>query len=258
MDETKIRILIVDDEPLARLFIRRMLEQEDGVEVVGECGNGREAVAWVREHAPDLVFLDVQMPEMDGFTALETLGVEHLPLVVFTTAYEQYAIRAFETHAIDYLLKPFDQVRFAKSMSHARERLRERQSEGERLQVAALLDHVKNRPAHLDRLLVRAGARIIFLKVEAVEWIEADDKYVHLHAGPVSHMVRQTLGAMEEQLDPNKFLRIHRSAIVNVERIKELHPLFGGEYSVIMEDGTELPLSRSYKDRLFRLLGRPL
>ncbi|HEX8354234.1 MAG TPA: LytTR family DNA-binding domain-containing protein [Pyrinomonadaceae bacterium] len=258
MGETKLRVLIVDDEPLARKFIRRMLEQEAAVDVVGECESGREAVAAVREHAPDLVFLDVQMPEMDGFAALETLGVEHLPLVVFTTAYEQYAIRAFEAHALDYLLKPFDQTRFARAMSHARERLRERQGGGESTQVAALLDHVRRRPAHLERLMLRADGRIIFLKLEAVDWIEADDKYVCLHVGPASHVVRQTLGAVEEQLDPDRFMRIHRSAIVNVGRIKELHPLFSGEHRVVMEDGTVLTLSRNYKDKLFRLLGRPL
>jgi len=258
MAETKIRVLIVDDEPLARKFIRRMLDEEDDVEVVGECGSGREAVAAVRAHAPDLLFLDVQMPEMDGFAALEALGLEHLPLVVFTTAYEQYAVRAFEAHALDYLLKPFDRARFARALSHARERLRERQGGGERVQLAALLDHVKRRPAHLERLMVRADGRIIFLNVEDVDWIEADDKYVRLHVGRVSHMARQTLAAVEEQLDPERFLRIHRSAVVNVARIRELQPLFSGEYRVVLEGGTKLTLSRNYKDRLFRLLGRPL
>ena len=253
-----IRIVVVDDEPLARRFIRRMLEREEGVEVVGECGDGRAAVAAARELSLDLVFLDVQMPEMDGFAALEELGPESRPLVVFTTAYEQYAVRAFEAHALDYLLKPFDEARFARSLAHARERLHGRRGEDERQQLDALLDHVRRKPAHLDRLMVRAGARIVFLKVESIDWIEADDKYVHLHAGPVSHMVRQTISAMEEQLDPEKFLRIHRSAVVNVARIKELRPLFSGEYGVILEGGTELTLSRNYKDRLFRLLGRPL
>ena len=253
-----IRILVVDDEPLARRFIRRMLEREEDAEVVGECGDGRAAVTAVAERSPDLVFLDVQMPEMDGFAVLEELGPARRPLVVFTTAYEQYAIRAFEAHALDYLLKPFDEARFARSLAHARERLRDRRGEEERLQVDALLDHVRRRPAHLDRLMVRAGARIVFLKVDTIDWVEADDKYVHLHAGPVSHMVRQTISSMEEQLDPEKFLRIHRSAIVNVARIRELRPLFSGEYGVILEGGTELTLSRNYKDRLFGLLGRPL
>jgi two-component system LytT family response regulator len=253
-----IRALIVDDEPLARRFIRRMLEREDGVEIVGEYGDGRAAVAAVGELSPDLLFLDVQMPEMDGFSVLEQLDAARRPLVIFTTAYEQYAIRAFEAHALDYLLKPFDEARFTRSLSYARERLRGRRDEDERRQVDALLDHVRRRPAHLERLMVRAGARILFLKVESIDWIEADDKYVHLHAGPVSHMVRQTISSMEEQLDPEKFLRIHRSAVVNVARIRELRPLFSGEYGVILEGGTELTLSRNYKDRLFRLLGRPL
>jgi two-component system LytT family response regulator len=212
----------------------------------------------VRELSPDLVFLDVQTPEADGFAALEELGEGRRPLVVFTTAYEQYAVRAFEAHALDYLLKPFDEARFARSMAHARERLRGRRGDDERRQVDALLDHLRRRPAHLERLMVRAGARIGFLKVDAIDWVEADDKYVHLHAGPVSHMVRQTISSMEEQLDPEKFLRIHRSAIVNVARVRELRPLFSGEYGVILEGGAELTLSRNYRERLFRLLGRPL
>ena len=258
MSETEIRILIVDDEPLARDFIRLMLEQEQGVEVIGECGNGREAVSAIREERPDVVFLDVQMPEMDGFTVLEALGAEATPPVVFTTAYEQYAIRAFETHAIDYLLKPFDPERFGKAMRHVRERLRGRWHDEDRRRVAALLDHVRGRPEYLDRLPVKGRGRITFLKVDAIDWIEADDKYVHLHTGDSSHMVRQPLGAMEGQLDPKKFLRVSRSAIVNVEHIKELRPLFTGEHVIVLEDGTELTLSRNYKERLFERLGKPL
>ena len=258
MEGTMVRVLIVDDEPLARKFIRRCLAREEGVEIVAECGNGMEAVASVKEHMPDLIFLDVQMPEMDGFTVLETIGVERLPLVIFTTAFEKYAIRAFEAHALDYLLKPFDQPRFSKAMSHALERLRARQYEEEHLQITALLNHVKRKPAYLDRLMVKADGRIIFLKVEAIDWIEADGKYLHLHAGRTSYMVRQTLSGIEAQLDPFVFLRIHRSAIVNVEHIKELHPLFSGEYRIILEGGTELALSRNYKDKLFERLGKPL
>ncbi|HEV8158094.1 MAG TPA: LytTR family transcriptional regulator DNA-binding domain-containing protein [Pyrinomonadaceae bacterium] len=255
----KITALIVDDEPLARKFIRRMLENDRSIEIVGECGNGKEAVAAVLEKKPDLVFLDIQMPEMDGFTMIETLGIENLPNIVFVTAYEQYAIRAFEIHALDYLLKPFDKSRFEKAMKHAREKLaNRRQNQLEQKQIAALLENVKQKPRFLDRLVIKADGRIVFLKTEDIDWIQADDKYVHLHAGNKSHLVRQTLGAMEAQLDTQKFIRVHRSAIVNIGRIKELQPMFTGEHTIILENGTKLTLSRSYKNKLFELLGNPL
>jgi len=258
MKEAKIRVLIVDDESLARKFIRRMLKDDQEVEIVGECGNGKDAVTQIRRQDPDLVFLDVQMPEMDGFSVLEAVGVDRLPEIVFTTAYEQYAIRAFELHALDYLLKPFDRARFKDALSHAKERFHYRQLDDGRAQIGALLENVKRRSQYLDRLIVKAAGRIRFVKTDDISWIEADDKYVHLHTGKSAQMVRQTLGAMETQLDPVKFLRIHRSAIVNIERIQELQPMFGGEHVVVMEDGTKLTLSRKYRDKLFELLGKPL
>jgi two-component system, LytTR family, response regulator len=258
MKNAPIRALIADDEALARKFIRRMLKDDHDVEIVGECSNGKEAVAMIRKHNPDLVFLDVQMPEMNGFAVLEAIGLERLPEIIFATAYEQYAIRAFELHALDYLLKPFDQARFKEAVKHAKERFRSvRQNEGRR-QISALLESIKNKPQYLDRLVIKAGGRITFLSTCEINWIEADDKYVHLHTNKGSPMVRQTLSAMETQLDPRKFRRIHRSAIVNVERIKELQPLFSGEHSILLEDGTKLTLSRNYKDKLFALLGKPL
>jgi two-component system, LytTR family, response regulator len=258
MKNAPIRAVIADDEALARKFIRRMLKDDPNVEIVGECGNGKEAVAMIRKQNPDLVFLDVQMPEMDGFAVLESIGVERLPEIIFATAYEQYAIRAFELHALDYLLKPFDQARFKDAIKHAKERFRsERQNEG-RTQISALLESIKNKSQYLDRLMIKASGRITFLSTDEINWIEADDKYVHLHTGKISPMVRQTLSAMETQLDPRKFRRIHRSAIVNVERIKELQPLFSGEHSILLQDGTKLTLSRNYKDKLFELLGKPL
>jgi two-component system, LytTR family, response regulator len=258
MKNAPIRVLIADDEALARKFIRRMLKDDHDVEIVGECTNGKEAVAMIRKQNPDVVFLDVQMPEMDGFAVLESIGIERLPQIIFATAYEQYALRAFELHALDYLLKPFDQARFKNAIKHAKERFRsERQSEG-RTQISALLESIKNKPQYLDRLMIKAGGRISFLRTDEISWIEADDKYVHLHTGKISPMVRQTLSAMETQLDPRKFRRIHRSAIVNVERIKELQPLFSGEHSILLQDGTKLTLSRKYKDKLFEFLGKPL
>ena len=258
MKNAPIRALIADDEALARKFIRRMLKDNHDVEIVGECSNGKDAVAMIRKQNPDVVFLDVQMPEMDGFAVLESIGVDQLPEIIFTTAYEEYAIRAFELHALDYLLKPFDQARFKDAIQHAKERLRSQRQKDGRLQMSALLESIKNKPQYLERLVIKTGGRITFLSTDEINWIEADDKYVHLHTGKVSPMVRQTLNAMEAQLDPRKFSRIHRSAIVNVERIKELQPLFSGEHSILLEDGTKLTLSRSYKDKLFELLGKPL
>jgi two-component system, LytTR family, response regulator len=256
--QSKIRAVIADDELLARKFIRRLLKQDPEVEIVAECSNGKEAARVIREQKPDLVFLDVQMPEMDGFAVLDAVGLDHLPEIIFTTAYESYAIRAFELHALDYLLKPFDQVRFKAAMKHAKERLHSQPPEEGRLQIGTLLESIKAQQQHLERILIKADGRITFLNTHEIDWIEADDKYVHLHTAKGTRMVRQTLSAMETQLDPKRFIRIHRSAIVNVERIKELQPLFNGEHSLHLDNGTKLTLSRSYRDKLFGCLGRPL
>jgi len=258
MTSSRIRVVIADDELLARKFIRRMLKQDAEVEVVAECSNGADAVVAIRKEKPDLVFLDVQMPEMDGFAVLDAVRLDHLPEIVFTTAYESYAIRAFELHALDYLLKPFDQVRFKAALKYAKERFQSQHEEDKRLQVGTLLESIRAQQEYLDRIIIRADGRITFLQTREIDWLEADDKYVHLHTGKGARMVRQTLSAMESQLDPKKFLRVHRSTMVNVDRIKELQPLFNGEHSLILEDGTRLTLSRKYKDKLFELLGRPL
>jgi len=256
MKSNRIRAVIADDEALARKFIRQMLKDEPDVEIIGECANGKEAVSMIRSEKPDLIFLDVQMPEKDGFAVLQS--VPELPEIIFTTAYEQYAIRAFELHALDYLLKPFDQARFRDAIRHAKERLRSMPDKDVRRQINALLQSVEKESRYLDRLVIKSGGRISFLSTDEITWIEADDKYVLLHTGRINPMVRQTLNAMEAQLDPKKFKRIHRSAIVNVARIKELQPMFNGEHSVLLEDGTKLTLTRSYKDKLFDLLGKPL
>lgn len=259
MIDKKIKALIIDDEPLARKYIRRMLQDSPDVEIIGECGNGITAVTDILEKKPDLVFLDIQMPEMDGFTVLEIIGEKRIPQIVFTTAFEQYAIRAFEIHALDYLLKPFDQPRFEKAMNQVRERFGDReQREDNRRQVSALLENVKQKAEFLDRIMIKADGRITFLKTAEIDWIEADGKYIHLHTGKKSRLVRQTLSGMEAQLDPKKFVRIHRSAIVNIERIKELQPMFSGDHVVVLENGSELTLSRSFKNKLFELLGNPL
>jgi two-component system LytT family response regulator len=258
MNPRRIKVLIADDEVLARKFIHRMLKPDPEVEIVAECNNGAEAVAMIRKEKPDLVFLDVQMPEMNGFAVLDAVKLDHLPEIIFTTAYEAYAIRAFELHALDYLLKPFDQVRFKAALRYAKERFHSDQDAAKRVQIGTLLESIQAQQQYFDRIIVRADGRITFLHVREIDWLEADDKYVHLHTGKGTRMVRQTLTAIEGQLDPKKFLRVHRSAMVNIEKIKELQPLFNGEHSLVLENGTRLTLSRKYKDKLFELLGKPL
>ena len=252
----KIRTLIVDDEPLARERLRKLLEQERDIEVVGEAASGPEAVAAIKRESPDLVFLDVQMPELDGFGVLAKLDSEHRPAVIFVTAHDKFALQAFEVHAIDYLLKPFDRERFQTSLRRALTQIK-RQSSGELSQrLSALLSDLKGPPKHLERLAIKSTGRVLFLKTDDIDWIEAADNYVSLHVGNESHLHRETMSALEDQLAPEKFLRISRSTIVNVDRIKELHPLFHGEYAVVLRNGARLTLSRSYREKLDQLMGK--
>ncbi len=250
----KVRTLIVDDEPLARERIRSLLDQESDIEVVQECGDGKEAAEAILREQPDLVFLDVQMPEMTGFEVIDAVGPEEMPTVIFVTAYDQYALRAFEARALDYILKPFDQERFERALQKARGTI-QRQKDGdisERLR--SLLEELRPRPKYLDRLVVRSGSRITFLRTEEVEWIDAEGNYVRLHVGKKSYLLRETMSGIEAKLDPERFIRIHRSTIVNVESIKSLESLFQGEYVVHLEDGTKLTSSRGYRDRLHALM----
>ncbi|HEU4388532.1 MAG TPA: LytTR family DNA-binding domain-containing protein [Blastocatellia bacterium] len=256
--ESPIRALIVDDEPLGREVIREMLSGDPEVEVVAECASGPEAIEAVRCHDADLLFLDVQMPEMSGFQVLEALGPERAPLVIFVTAYDQYAVRAFEVYALDYVLKPFDHERLERALRRAKEQIRKERDSNLSQRIVALLEDVKSRPKYLERLVVKTGGRVFFLKTEEVDWIEAEDNYVRMHTGKESHLFRETIRGLEAQLDPGRFVRIHRSALVNIDRVKELQPWFHGEYRVILKDGTELTLSRRYKQRLEEVLGRPL
>ena len=258
MTPTKaIRTLIVDDEPLARRRIRRMLARHPDVDVIGECANGREAVAAISEQRPALVFLDVQMPEVDGFAALGALDLDEMPLVIFVTAYDQYALRAFEVHALDYLLKPFDRRRFDMAMQRARSRLANERSEVSQRTIA-LLEELRAQQSHVERMVIKAGGRAFFLKTDEIDWIEAEGKYVRLHVGRESYLVREAISQIEAQLDPKRFLRIHRSTIVNLDRVRELQPWFHNDYRVILRDGTELMLSRSCRKRLGELLGNAL
>ncbi len=259
----KVRALIVDDEPLAREGIRMRLKQSPDIEVIGECGNGREAAEAILREVPDLVFLDIQMPRLDGFGVIEAVGVKRMPHVIFVTAYDEHALRAFEVSALDYLLKPIDGERFLEALERVRSRIRGENLEaiGERLSemMAALKDERK----YLERLSIKSArsgqsaqssGRIIFLDVDEIDWIEAADNYVQVHAGRESHLLHATMNSLENRLDPDKFLRIHRSTIVNIGRIKELHPMFHGDYQVILKDGTELTSGRSYRENLQKLL----
>jgi len=253
----KIRALIVDDEPLARERLMSLLAAESDIEVAGQCANGAEALAAIEEKAPDLVFLDVQMPELDGFGVLAALEGERRPAIIFVTAHDRFALKAFEVHAIDYLLKPFDRERFQKALDRARGQVKRQQGGQIDDRLAALLAELKqDQTKQLDRIPVKGSGRVVLVKVNDIDWIEAADNYVNLHAGKEAHLHRETMTALEKKLPAEKFLRISRSAMVNVDRIKELQPMFHGDYTVILQNGTKLTLSRGYRDALNQLLGK--
>jgi two-component system LytT family response regulator len=258
MESTPIRALIIDDEPLGREIIRDLLEGDQEVEILGECASGLEALRMIEALSPDLIFLDVQMPEIDGFAVLERLRPGRMPGVIFITAYDQYAVRAFDKNAVDYLLKPFDQERFDRALGRAKSQLWQQKAGTLNLQIKNLLEEVKSQSGYLERLLVKMGGRVIFVKTEEIDWIAAEGNYSRLHTKSEQYLVREVIGTLETQLDPKKFLRIHRSTIVQIDRIRELHPYFQGEHYLILRDGTQLTLSRSYQKRLQELFGRPL
>jgi two-component system LytT family response regulator len=251
-----IRVLIVDDEPLARGVLREMLQSDPDVMIVGECANGKEAVRAIRELAPELLFLDIQMPEMGGFEVLDALAEGQVPHLVFVTAYDQYAVRAFEVHALDYILKPFDRERFQASWQRAKAQVLRVRNGGMEQKILSLLEDLKAGTKYLERLVIKSSGRIYFLETNDIDWIQAEGNYVSVHTGKKSHLLRETISSLENQLDPKKFLRIHRSAIVRIDSIKELQPWFHGEYHIILHDGTQLTLSRNYRDRLQEALGK--
>jgi two-component system LytT family response regulator len=244
-----LRTLVVDDEAPARRRIRRLLAAESGVSVVGECGDGASAVTAIAALRPDLVFLDVQMPELDGFAVVRTLPAGPLPAILFVTAYDQYALRAFDVHAVDYLLKPFTAERFRTAVARARERIARHSADDGLASLAATL---RSRPAYASRLPVRTGGRTVFVDLGAVDWLEAADNYVRLHVRQREYLVRETLAALESQLDPERFVRIHRSAIVQADRVAEIRPTSHGDAEVALRDGTRLSVSRTFRDRLQR------
>ncbi len=256
--EKCIRALIVDDEPLARERIRDILETDPEIEILGECAGGEEAIEAIERQTPDLVFLDVEMPGKDGFAVLEELGPERIPAIIFVTAYDQYAVRAFEVYALDYLLKPFDQERFEKALLRAKAHIKNEKSENITERILSALEEIKSKPVHLERLVIKMNGHVFFVKTDDIDWLEAEGNYVRLHAGKESYLLRDTISALEGQLDPKRFVRVHRSAIVNVDRIQELQAWFHGEYRIILREGVQLTLSRSYREKLHELLGRPL
>lgn len=250
--EAKIRALIVDDEAPARSRIRQLLRHESDFSIVGECANGGQAVEAIQKERPDLVFLDIQMPRLSGLEvckAVAAAGVR-LPLVIFVTAFDTYALNAFEVHAVDYLLKPFDQDRFRRALAHARTQLARSRQVDVQSRLAAVLQDLAPGSNKSERLVFKENGRIIFVRPENIDWIEADGNYVRLHTEEGAHYVRETLAGLESQLPPGKFMRISRSNIVNLDRVKELQPLFYGDYTVILHNGSRLSMSRSYRDRL--------
>ena len=273
----KLRVVVVDDEPLARRRVVRLLRREDDAEVVAVCANGHEAVQAIRDRRPDLVFLDVQMPELDGFGVVREVGPERMPAVVFVTAYDQYALQAFEVHALDYLLKPFDEERMHRAYVHARSQVERRPlsaapgadggGEGQEGRLVSLMEEVhggqkeigdrlaETQRPYMEWVMVRSQGSVHFLRTAEVQWIEAEGNYVRLHVGARKYLIREKMGALEGKLDPARFLRVHRSTIVNLEQIRELRPWFSGDYIVALKDGTELRLSRSYRDKLGERVG---
>jgi two-component system LytT family response regulator len=246
----RIRTLIVDDEPLAREWVRNGLQDEPDIDVVAECGDGFEAVRAVTELRPDLMLLDVQMPGLDGFGVLSSLEAQDLPAVIFVTAFDRYALKAFEAHAVDYLMKPFSSERLHDAVERARAQI-DRSSERDlKAALHALLEDIQRERAYPEWLLIKKEDRSVFLRVADIDWIESSRNNVRLHVGKEIYVFHETTTGIESKLDPKKFFRIHRSTIVNIEKIREMHPWFNGDYAVTLKDGTKLTLSSTYRERL--------
>jgi two-component system LytT family response regulator len=246
------RVLIVDDEPISRRRLRRLLALEPECELAGECENGMEAVHLLEREKVDILFLDVQMPEMDGFEVVHAISRAH-PLIIFTSAYDEYALKAFEVHAFDYLLKPFDRRRFRESVQRARAQLTHAQPAVSTIaddRILTLFENLAGARTAPDRIAIRNNGRVIFLKLSEIDWIEAADNYVCLHCGRDTHVLRETMSELEARLDPARFIRVHRSAIVNLDCIRELQPWFRGDYKVMLNDGTELTLTKNHREKL--------
>lgn len=252
-----LRCIVVDDEPPARQLLRLMLQDQPSVELVAECATGPQAVAGIREHRPDLVFLDIQMPQQDGFQVLQELSPGEFPAVIFVTAYDRYAVKAFELNAIDYLLKPFDDERLATAIGRARDRLAQRDRAELDRQVAAALAVLRAGDTDRRRLSIKEGDRTYLHRIDEIDWVEADAKYVKIHSGKRTYVMRETMKAMEDRLAGADFVRVSRSAIVNLDRIREIQPWFNGDYVLILQNGTEVTTTKGYRDELTRLIANP-
>ena len=242
-----LQAIIVDDEELARQRIKDLLAERSDIRVQAECRNGRMAIDAIRRHDPDLVFLDVQMPDVDGFGVIESIGAEKMPPVIFVTAFDKYALHAFETNAVDYLLKPFDRERFQSAVNRMLERHDRLHLKDLDRGVHQLLEMANAQEKYADRLVVRSSGSIFFVKVDSIDWVEASRNYVKIHCGSEVHTMRETMARMDARLDPERFLRIHRSTLVNIDRIKKIEPGIGTESIVVLENGERLMVSRAYR-----------
>jgi two-component system LytT family response regulator len=250
----KIRTLIIDDELLARKLVRWLLAAEEGIEIVGECSDGREAVSTIATVAPDLIFLDVQMPEWGGFEVLERLDPEKMPVIIFVTAYDKFALKAFEANALDYLLKPLDDERFHQAVQRARTYLNGQGTEAVRERLIGLIHQLSPQSKPIARLAVKAEGRVVFLKMTEIDWIEATGNYLGLHVGKDNYLLRGRLSELEKKLSTDQFFRIHRSTIVNLDRVKEFRPSFKGDGVVVLKDGARLAASRNCAQKLQEFL----
>ena len=252
---TPVRALIVDDEPLARAHLRSLLRDRGDVDVIGECGDGRSAIDQIRKLTPELVLLDIQMPELDGLEVIREVGAADMPAVVFVTAYDEHALAAFEVHAFDYILKPVSRQRFTAAIDRVVGLIRTDAPAAER-PLDALIEAMRAERTALDRIAVKADGRVVFIRVNEIDWIEADDDLVRIHAGKVIHTHRSTLTHLEDRLPASKFLRIHRSTLVNVDRIREIQPWFQGDWVLILADGTRLHSGKSYRSKVREYIER--
>ena len=246
----KIRTLIVDDMPLARELIKESLASETDFEIIGECEDGGDAINAIKTLKPDLVFLDVQMPGLGGFGVIKKIGIEQMPVVVFVTAYDEFAIKAFEVSALDYLLKPFEEEQLIRAVKRAKREVQKRQANDLNDHLRQLLATVKPEAKYLKRLIVKSGTQTVLVQAEDIDWIGAAGNYLELHVGRETHLVRERISRMEQKLDPEKFARIHRSTIVNLDRVKTLKHLFNGDHLAILRDDTKLNMSRTFYEKL--------
>jgi len=256
VSDARVRTIIVDDEPIARRHLRALLGDHSAVEIAGEASNGQEAIALIAREQPDLVLLDIQMPELDGFGVIQAIGADRMPVTIFVSAFDEYALRAFEAHALDYLMKPVDRERFHRSLERAISAINMGARTDARGALARLVTQLDADRPVTDRLAIKQDGRVIFLRTSDIDWIETDGDHVRIHIGQHVYVHRATLTRMEERMPAGRFLRIHRSTLVNVERIRELQPWFQGDYVLILQDGTRLTSGRTYREPIRQFLGR--